>query len=145
MQKAERKKIMNKKRIFALVMVLTLVLTSTVFAFAEVQPRDTGSVVFSIDRVSRTNAEAVVDITFVTKVDRYTVAVYLQKKVDGSWINDTTNEDYAIYESGTSDFDHLFSHLYTDLTSGVNYRLKCTITDYIGSSSYTFTAYSNQF
>ena len=95
MQKAERKKIMNKKRIFALGMVLTLVLTSTVFAFAEVQPRDTGVVSFTTNRTSRTTAEVVIDITFSSQVDRYTVAIYLQKKVDGTWVDDTANEDYA--------------------------------------------------
>ncbi len=145
MQKAERKKIMNKKRIFALVMVLTLVLTSTVFAFAEVQPKNTGMVVFDINRVSRTSAEAVVDITFTAEVDRFTVAVYLQKKVDGSWVNDTENDDYAVYESGTDDFDYMFSHVYSNLESGAIYRLKCVSRDYIGSSSYTTTTYSNQF
>lgn len=145
MQKAERKKIMNKKRIFALVMVLTLVLSSTVFAFAEVQPRDTAGVYFSINRVSRTTAEADIDVTFDRIVDRYTIAIYLQKKVDGSWVNDTTNEDYAIYKSGTTDFDFTYAHIYSDLTAGVNYRLKCVSRDYIGSNSYEFTAYSNQF
>ena len=136
---------MNKKRIFALVMVLTLVLSSTVFAFAEVQPRETGSVSFTTNRTSRTTAEVVIDITFSSQVDRYTVAIYLQKKVDGTWVDDTANEDYAFYESGTNSFDHLFSHRYTDLVSGTNYRLKCVSRDYIGSSSFTATTYSNQF
>ena len=145
MQKAERKKIMNKKRIFALVMVLTLVLSSTVFAFAEVQPRDTATVIFSTNRVSRTEAEVTIDVNFVSLVDRYTIAIYLQKKVDGQWENDTSNDDYAIYESGTSDYDYFFSHLYSDLEAGEIYRLKCVSRDYIGSSSYTTTTYSNQF
>ncbi len=136
---------MTKKRILALSLILILILSSTVFAYAEVQPRDTGVVSFTTDRISRTSAEAVISITFSTKVDRYTVAVYLQKKVNGSWVNDTTNDDYAIYESGTSAYDHIFANLYSDLSEGVNYRLKCVSTDYIGSSSYTFTAYSNQF
>lgn len=145
MQKAERKKIMNKKRIFALVMVLTLVLTSTVFAFAEVQPRETAMVSFNIDRTSRTTAEASVTVNFSYDVNRYTIAMYLQKKVDGVWVNDTTNEDYAIYDSGTDAFYYAFDYIYDDLSSGVNYRLKCISRDYVGSSSYEFTAYSNQF
>lgn len=145
MQKAERKKIMNKKRIFALVMVLTLVLTSTVFAFAEVQPRDTGVVIYTIDRVSRTCAEATVDVTFVSDVDRYTIAIYLQKKVDGSWVNDTTNPDYAFYDSGTEAFDYVVDLIYSNLAAGEIYRLKCVSRDYVGSSSYTTTTYSNQF
>lgn len=145
MQKAERKKIMNKKRIFALVMVLTLVLTSTVFAFAEVQPKNTATVIFSIQRVSRTTAEATIDVNFTTEVDRYTIAIYLQKKENGEWVNDTTNEDYAFYDSGTTDYDYMFNYIYSNLISGVNYRLKCVSRDYIGSSSYTTTTYSNQF
>ena len=145
MQKAERKKIMNKKRIFALVMVLTLVLSSTVFAFAEVQPRDTGSVIYTISRVSRTRAEATIDINFSTEVDRYTVAIYLQKKVDGEWQNDTENEDYAFYDSGTDSFDYTVDYIYSHLEAGEIYRLKCISRDYIGSSSYAATTYSNQF
>lgn len=126
-------------------MILILILSSTVLAYAEVQPRDTAMVTFYIDRVSRTSAEATIDVAFDTDVSRYTIAVYLQKKVNGSWVNDTTNPDYAIYESGTYDNDHLFGYTYTSLTSDVIYRLKCVSTDYIGSSSYTTTTYSNQF
>ena len=70
---------MNKKRIFALVMVLTLVLSSTVFAFAEVQPRDTATVEFITNRTSRTSAQATVDVNFTQEVDRFTIAIYLQK------------------------------------------------------------------
>lgn len=136
---------MNKKRIFALVMVLTLVLSSTVFAFAEVQPRDTDMVYYSIERISRTSAEALVDVTFSMNINRYTIAIYLQKNVNGEWINDTTNEDYVFYDSGNDGSDYTFTHVYTHLTSGVNYRLKCTSTDYIGSTSHVTTTYSNQF
>lgn len=145
MQKAERKKIMNKKRIFALVMVLTLVLSSTVFAFAEVQPRDTAAISFNTVRTSRNTAEASVTVDFMGEVDRYTIAIYLQKKVDGIWVNDTNNEDYAFYDSGTNSYDYTFDYIYDDLVTGAIYRLKCTSRDYIGSSSYEFTAYSNQF
>ena len=136
---------MNRKRILAIVMVLTLVLSSTVLAFAEIQPRDTAMVNYNIDRVSRTTAEVVINITFDSEVSRYTVAVYLQKKVGDTWVDDTANDDYAVYESGTNAFGHFYAHLYSDLTSGANYRLKCVCRDYIGSSSYISTTYSNQF
>ena len=145
MQKAERKKIMNKKRIFALVMVLTLVLTSTVFAFAEVQPRDTASVYFDIDRVSRTSAEATAIITFAGFVDLYNVKIYLQKKVDDSWVADANNPDYFFGFSGEDRYSCSFNHVYTDLESGTIYRLKCVSTDYIDGNSYSTTTYSNQF
>lgn len=136
---------MTKKRIFALSMILILILSSTVLAYAEVQPRDTGTAAFSIERVSRTSAIATVDITFDRIVDRYTIAIYLQKKVDGTWVNDTSNPDYAFYDSGTNDYDYVTDLEYLNLTSGVNYRLKCVSRDYNGTSSYTFTGYSNQF
>ena len=136
---------MNKKRIFALVMVLTLVLSSTVFAFAEVQPRETMGITFMTNRTSRTTAQATIDVNFTQEVDRYTIAIYLQKKINGVWVNDTTNPDYAFYDSGTVSYDYTVSRRYTDLVENVNYRLKCTSRDYIGSDSYEFTAYSNQF
>ena len=136
---------MTKKRILALSMILILILSSTVLAYAEVQPRETAMVTFSIDRVSRTSADVAIDFAFDTTVNRYTIAVYLQKKVNDSWVNDTTNAEYAIYESGTDDNGHLFGHTYTHLASGAIYRLRCVSTDYIGSNSYTFTSYSNQF
>ena len=134
-----------KKRMLALAMVLILVLTSTVFAYAEVEQRDTNVVYFAIDRISRTSATATVDVTFSTDVDRYNVTIYLQKKVDDRWVSDVTNPDYVFSKSGTNDFQYIFNHVYTTLTSGVNYRLKCVSTDTVGSNSYTFTSYSNQF
>jgi len=136
---------MTKKRIFALSMVLLLILSSTVLAYAEVQPRDTATVVFTTNRISRTTAQATVDVNFSSEVNRYTIAIYLQKKVNGVWINDTSNEDYAFYDSGTDSYDYIVSLIYSDLTSGEIYRLKCVSRDYIGSSSYEFTGYSNQF
>ncbi len=136
---------MNKKRILALSMVLILILSSTVLAYAEVQPRDTASVSYTIERTSRTTAEATIDLNFTREVDRFTVAVYLQKKVNGTWVNDTGNADYAYYDSGTTAYGYMFDCIYTDLVSGVNYRLKCVSRDYIGSSSYELTTYSNQF
>ena len=129
----------------ALAMILILVLTSTVFAYAEVEPRDTNAITFATQRVSRTTATATIDITFSAEVDRYNVVVYLQKKVDNRWVSDVTNEDYVFSNSGTNDFDFTFNHIYSTLESGVNYRLKCVVNDTVGSNSYSFTSYSNQF
>ncbi len=134
-----------KKRMLALAMILILVLTSTVFAYAEVEPRDTNVVLFSTERTSRTTAEATVDVTFSTFVDRYNVTIYLQKKVDNRWVSDVSNPEYVFSKSGTNDFDYTFYHIYTNLTSGVNYRLKCVTTDTVNNNSYSFTSYSNQF
>ena len=134
-----------KKRILALAMILILVLTSTVFAYADGQTRDTNVVYFAIERTSRTTATASVDVTFSTDVDHYNVTVYLQKKVDDRWVSDVSNPDYVFSKSGTDDFEFLFYHTYSNLVSGVHYRLKCVSTDTVGSNSYSFTSYSNQF
>ena len=134
-----------KKRMLALAMILILVLTSTVFAYAEVEPRNTALVTYDISRISRTSATATVDVTFSTIVDRYDVKIYLQKKIDGQWVLDTDNVDYAYYNSGTNSFEFIFNHIYTDLEAGVNYRLRCVSRDYIGNNLNTFTTYSNQF
>ena len=136
---------MNKKKLIALTMILTLLLTSTAFAYADVQTRETDLVVYDISRTSRTTATATVNVSFATTVDSYNVTMYLQKKVDGNWVNDTTNDDYSINNRGANSRRFIFNHIYTDLDSGVNYRIKCVSKDTIGSDSYSFTSYSNQF
>ena len=134
-----------KKRMLALAMILILVLTSTVFAYAEGQTRHTALVTYDISRTSRTSATATVDVTFSTIVDRYDVKIYLQKKINGEWVLDADNIDYAYYNSGTNNFEFTFNHIYTALEAGANYRLRCVSRDYIGDELYTFTSYSNQF
>ncbi len=134
-----------KKRMLALAIILILVLTSTVFAYAEGQTRDTNLVSFATNRTSRTSAIATVDITFSTVVDQYSVAIYLQKKVDNRWVSDVANPDYIYYKTGQNDFEYSFEHVYSSLESGTIYRLKCVSNDSVGSNSYSFTSYSNQF
>ena len=134
-----------KKQMLALTMILILVLTSTVFAYAEGQTRETNLVTFLASRDSRTNATVTVDVTFSTYVDQYNVTIYLQKKVDDRWVSDVTNPDYVFSKSGTNSLDYTFNHRYTTLDSGSSYRLKCVSRDTVGTNSYTFTAYSNQF
>ena len=136
---------MNKKKLITLAMILTLLLTSTAFAYAEVQSRDTDIVTFNIERTSRTSAAATVTISFAARVDKYDVTMYLQKKVDGVWVSDTTNDDYLLKNTGSGSQRFIFNHIYSDLKSGVNYRLKCVSKDTIDGSSYTLTCYSNQF
>lgn len=134
-----------KKRMLALTMILILVLTSTVFAYAEVEPRETNLVTFSTQRISRTTADALVDVTFSTVVDQYSVAIYLQKKVDNRWVSDVANPDYIFYKTGSNHFEYVFEHCYTNLEANTTYRLKCVSNDTVGGNSYTFTSYSNQF
>ena len=134
-----------KKRMLALAMIFILVLTSTVFAYAEVEPRATNIVYFSTDRISRTSASATVDVTFSTFVDRYNVTIYLQKKVENRWVSDVSNPEYIFTHNGSNEFDFTFNHIYTNLEASTNYRLKCVSTDYVGANNYTATTYSDQF
>lgn len=134
-----------KKRMLALTMILILVLTSTVFAYAEVEPRETIGVTFGISRISRTSATATVDVTFSTIVDTYNVTIYLQKKVDNRWVSDVANEDYVYSKSGVNALDYMFNHIYTNLETNTIYRLKCVSRDTIGGNTYTETTYSSQF
>ena len=136
-----------KKKFFVTAMILIMVLSTAVFAYAEgdISTRDTGSIKFVTTRISRTNADVTVDVTFTSKVDSYNVVVYLQKKVNGVWKLDTTNPDYVYYNNGFNSYDFTFSRRYTHLESGEFYRIMCVSKDYIGSSSHTFTAYSKQF
>ena len=54
-----------------------------------------GIFMYAVSRISRTKADVTVDVTFSTVVDRYSVVIYLQKKVNGQWVNDSTNEEYV--------------------------------------------------
>lgn len=136
---------MSKKKIFSLIMILVLLLSSTVLAFADVQPRETAVVTYITNRTSRTTAEATVDVDFGDTVDEYNVWVYLQKKVDGEWVNDLSNIEYLVYKTGKNNYDCTVSHRYTHLTSGVIYRLRCISKDTLDGVNSSFTSYSNQF
>lgn len=136
---------MSKKKIFSLTMILVLLLSSTVLAFADVQPRKTATVNYVTDRTSRTTAETTVDVNFMGDVDEYKVWVYLQKKVNGEWVNDLSNPEYMLYRTGVDDHDCTIFYRYTHLTSGEIYRLRCISKDTVGGVTSSFTTYSNQF
>lgn len=129
----------------AVTMILILVLSSTVMAYAEVEPRETGVINFTIERASRTTAIVTVDFIFTAHPDLYNVKVYLQKNVNGSWVSDVNNPDYFFGFSGEDSILYSFNHIYSHLEADINYRLKCVSTDYIGSNHYSTTTYSNQF
>ena len=136
------------KKLFITALILIMVLSMAVFAYAEgdsISPYSTGDVTFITDRTSRTTADVTISVGFTQKVDSYNVVVYLQKKVNGVWKLDTTNPDYVFYNNGFNSYDFIFSHRYTHLKSGEFYRIMCVSKDHIGSSSQTFTAYSKQF
>ena len=138
-----------KRKLFAIAMAFVMVFSTAVFAYANtdtgVSLYDTDTIIFSINRTSRTSANVIVDVDFTQVVDNYSVVIYLQKKVDGEWVLDTTNPDYVFYNNGFNKDSFTFSHKYSSLKSGVTYRIRCTSKDYIGSSTYTTTTYSNAF
>ena len=136
-----------KKKLFITSLILIMILSTTVFAYAEgdISTYDTDYVTFAISRTSRTSANVSVDVEFIKKVDSYNVIVYLQKKVNGTWKLDTTNPDYIFYNNGWNCSNFIFTHKYSHLESGEIYRIMCISKDTVGSASYTTTSYSNQF
>lgn len=144
-----------KKKILLAVMLLVIVFTGTAVAYASdgngdgggggIMPRDTNVIYYSTRRTSATTAEVTVDVTFSQVVNRYNVVIYLQKKVNGEWELDTTNPDYVFYNNGGNNDEFTFSHIYTHLQDGVNYRVWCVSRDYIGETRYITNGYSNQF
>lgn len=97
-----RKKIVS----LFLVLVLTMSFGSVAFASTEIiddsgiQPYNTDTIIFEIDRTSSTTADVYVDVYFSQTVDIYNVVVYLQKKVDGEWVLDTSNPERTLYNNG---------------------------------------------
>ena len=62
-----------KKKILCMAMILALLLTAAVSAYAEteIQPRDTDMVTFVTTRTGRTTAYVTVSVSFSQVVDRY--------------------------------------------------------------------------
>ena len=90
-----------KKKLFALTMAMLIVLTSSIACYADtITPRDTNYIIYTTDRLSRTKADVMVDVAFVEKVDRFNVVIYLQKRVNGEWVLDSTNDEYVFYNNG---------------------------------------------
>ena len=135
----------NKVLVIALALVLVFSFTAAAFADSGIQPYETGSVTFNISRTSGTTANASVIIEFTGTADEYSVVVYLQKLVNNTWKNDSTNPEYVFYNNGTNDDSFLFSHQYTHLTYGTSYRLMIVSRDKRGSNEYRSTFYSNLF
>ena len=99
-----------KKKILCMAMILALLLTAAVSAYAEteIQPRDTDMVTFVTTRTGRTTANVTVSVSFSQVVDRYSVVVYLQKKENGEWVNDWQNEEYVFFNNGSQKDTFLF-------------------------------------
>lgn len=142
-----RKKIVS----LFLVLVLTMSFGSVAFASPEIiddpgiDTHDTDAIVFDIDRTSATKADVYVTVYFSQTVDIYNVVVYLQKKVDGEWVIDTSNPERTLYNNGFNKDSFTFHNEYTGLNRNTNYRIRVVSKDTIGSSVHTLTTYSNAF
>lgn len=134
----------NKVLVIALALVLVFSCTAA-FADSGIQPRQTSSVHFSIQRTSGTTADANVIVDFSSVADEYSVVVYLQKLVNGVWKNDNTNSEYVFYNNGFNSDICFFSHSYNSLSYGVTYRLMVVSRDKHGTNEYRTTTYSNSF
>ena len=136
-----------KRKVFAIAMALIMVFSTAVFAYAEseIEPYDTKYVTITANRTSRTTADVTVDVEFTQVVDSYSVVIYLQKKVDGEWVLDTTNDDYVFYNNGFNSDDFTFIHRYTSLNADTTYRIRCVSKDYINNVPHNRSAYSNPF
>ena len=142
-----RKKIVS----LFLVLILTMSFGSVAFASTEIiddpgiDTHDTDAIVFDIDRISATKADVYVTVYFSQTVDIYNVVVYLQKKVDGEWVIDTSNPERTLYNNGFNKDSITFHNEYTGLNRNTNYRIRVVSKDTIGSSVHTLTTYSNAF
>lgn len=141
-----------KKKIVSLILSLVLVLSFCSVAFADsgndnegIEPYQTDTIVYDINRISATKADVYIDVHFSQTVDQYSVVVYLQKKVNGEWVIDTSNSERTLYHNGWKKSSFYFYNQYTDLERGATYRIKCVSKDYIGSGIHTTTTYSNAF
>lgn len=135
----------NKVLVIALALVLVFSCTAAAFADSGIQPYETDRVTFVINRTSGTTADVSLSVSFTRDVDEYSVVVYLQKLVNGTWKNDNTNPDYVFYNNGFNSSICLFSHNYDSLVYGTTYRLMVVSRDKYNSNEYRTTTYSNSF
>lgn len=140
-----------KKKLISLVLTLVLVLSCSSMAFAsggdtaEIQPLETDTIIFDIDRISASKADVYISVYFSQTVNVYNVVVYLQKKVDGEWQMDFSNPERTLYNNGFQKDYFLFYNQYTGLERGDSYRMRVVSKDTIGDSVHTFIATSSAF
>lgn len=141
-----------KKKIVSIILVLVLVLSFGSAAFAAtvsgddgIQPYNTDTIIYDIDRISSSKADVYIDVYFSQVVDQYNVVVYLQKKVDGQWVIDTSNPERTLYNNGFKKSSFYFYNQYTGLDRNTTYRIRVISKDTIGSTTTTRSDYSNSF
>lgn len=135
----------NKVLVIALALVLVFSFTAAAFADSGIQPYDTGRVDFLIERTSGTTAEVDVVVNFTRVATEYSVVVYLQKLVNGTWKNDNTNPEYVFYNNGFNSSMCHFAHDYDSLSYGTTYRLMVVSRDKYPTEEFRATTYSSPF
>ena len=140
-----------KKLLLSLTLAFIMAFSCATVGFASVpdevvvEPRVTSSISTGVSRDSGTNASATIDCNFACIADSFTITVYLQKLSNGSWINDTSNEDFVKKVSGSNRDDAYFSVFYDDLTYGSSYRLKVVSKTVYNGTTYQASGYSPTF
>ena len=140
-----------RKLLLSLTLAFVMAFSCTTVGFAAVseeavvEPRATSSMNIYVSRESGTDGGATIDVNFANYVDTFTITVYLQKLSNGSWVNDTSNEDYIGRVTG-SDRDYAFFDIFYDkLTRGTSYRLKVVSVTTYNRVTYKSTGYSQVF
>lgn len=140
-----------KKLLLSLTLAFIMVFTFTISAFAAVpdevvvEPRITSSINIAVDRTSGTKGGATIDCNFAGTTEDFIIDVYLQKLSSGSWVNDTSNEDYHIRAHGTNKSYAFFDVYYDKLIHGTSYRLKVVSKTTHNDVTYQRSAYSATF
>ena len=122
-----------KRKILCTVLILVLLLTAAVSAYADsgIQPRDTDVVTFVTTRTGRTTADVTVSVSFSQVVDRYSVVIYLQKKENGEWVNDWQNEEYVFFNNGSKKDHFIFANTFISETNAKTVAMG--LKDYVGA------------
>ncbi len=141
-----------KKKLLSIVLAFVLAFSFCTTAFAAlpddggtVSPQHTNDIIFDISRTSATTADVTAVVHFSTVVDDYSVVVYLQKLVNGTWEYDFDHDEYVKYNNGYGDSFFLFYNRYTNLERGVSYRVKIVSRDFVNGNEYRVSAYSPAF
>ena len=140
-----------RKLLLSLTLAFVMAFSCTAVGFAAVseeaivEPRSTSSMNIYVSRESGTEGGATIDVNFAGYVDTFSVTVYLQKLSNGSWVNDTSNEDYAIRATGSNRHYAFFNVFYDKLIRGTSYRLKVVSVTTYNDVTYKSTGYSQVF
>ena len=140
-----------KKLFVSLLLVFAMAFSCCTVGFASVpaeevvEPRVTSSLMLTVSRDSGTDGSATIDVNFANIMDSFTIDVYLQKLSNGSWVNDTSNEDYHLRVYGSNRSCAFFDSFYDDLKRGTSYRVKVVSKTVFNGVTYQRSAYSQTF